>query len=153
MKIRNQTTSRAQLPKGFTEVFPDMVIADKDDEKFINGVLATLTDEGKRFRDSGKGWRWVLAGKMTRNEALEKLELLGEGWSLPTPTDTSVGALNGIKFQGANLVDNSEAGWDLRKDLPNISLRTRGQIGMFGFGMSCDTTDESKDMAYFVKKS
>ncbi len=152
--MTNTTASAVQLPEGFTEVLPDLSINDKYDEKFVNGVLATLTEDGKKLRDSGKDWCWVLAGKMTRNEALKKLEVLGEGWSLPTPTDTTVGALNGIKFQGPNLVDNSEGGYDLRKDLPNVSFCSRGAIvEMCGFGMSCDTADESKDQAYFVKKS
>lgn len=143
-----------QLPLGFSEALPDFSITDKWDEKFFNEVIPALTEQGKAERDSGKDWCWVLAGFLTREEAFESLKALGDGWSLPTATDTSIGAMNGIKFQGPCLVDISDGEYDPWKATPHVALRTRGQIaGMFGFNMCHDTTDTKPHLTYFVKKS
>lgn len=145
---------KQQLPDGFVEVLPDWAISDKDDEKFINRVLPGLTEDGKKLRDKGRNYKWVFVGEITRDEALERLTLLGEGWSVPTPEDSIAGAMNGIKFQGPNLVDNSEGEWgyDLKNDFPNISFLHRASVCVFGFGLTTDTGDSVKYSVYFVKK-
>lgn len=143
------TTTTANSATQLSEVLPDLTINDSFDDKFVNQVLTSLTDAGKNLKQTGKDWRWVFAGKMTRKQATDKLTCLGEGWSLPTPTDTTVGALNGIKFNGANLVDNCAHG----DSLPHVSFRNRGAITeLFGFGMTIDVTEDTENLVYFVKK-
>ncbi len=144
-----KNNKNAKLPSGFTKVIPNWKIEDEYDDKFINQLIPSLTKEGEELRNKGRDYQWIFAGVMTHGKSLQKLAVLGKGWRLPTPTDSTIGALNGIKFKGGNFVDNSERGWGK----PNVSIRNRAAIvGMFGFGMTTDTNDTTKHYVYFVKK-
>ena len=147
MDIAIIASSEDGLPE-IVEVKPDLEIRDETDKEFFSWLDNALTDHGKSMRDSGRNWRWAYAGQLTSEEAAKQLKRLGDGWSMPKFRDSSIGAMNGIRFAGPNLIDNS-SDW-VKK--PHAAILFRGGILLFAFEMAHDTGVESCHHVYFVKK-